>query len=304
MPKKISITRKREWLQAYEEGRSEAFIARKDHCDTRTVKKGIEEARRERDASLARADLLKEALRAHNQRLLDMTRKILPALVSLSSSQPIPWKVEPASISITIPGSTAQCETWPNPKVLGITLDVETETEWELFHEHIKRDPLWEALNRWKKSLASYIEAGIAMKQKMANLLKAETGYRTMDTPADPPFLDSDSIETLFRPMIEKLVRPGAILRLDDNIVTRPDKGKVKYAPGGTLAYAPGEEEECRTGIITALSKLGKSLEAARVRETFRTTETMAIKARRAAEDTCLLGLVPGRCRVCRRLGI
>jgi len=70
MPKKFSVTDKNKWLEDYENGKSESSIANDSSCDLRTVKRGIEEARRQRDAVAARVDLLKQAVLKHQERLM------------------------------------------------------------------------------------------------------------------------------------------------------------------------------------------------------------------------------------------
>jgi len=49
MSRKIPMVTKKQWLKEYEEGKSQSAIATKYRRDIRTIKKGIEEARRERD---------------------------------------------------------------------------------------------------------------------------------------------------------------------------------------------------------------------------------------------------------------
>jgi len=70
MPKKFLPHHKKKWLELSEFGKSEKWIARNAKCDPRTVKKGIEEARRERNAAIAQVELVKEALRDHKDQLL------------------------------------------------------------------------------------------------------------------------------------------------------------------------------------------------------------------------------------------
>lgn len=304
MPKKISIVKKRQWLRAYEEGKPEASIASQNRCDVRTIKKGIEEARRERDASLARADLLKEALRNHNESLLKIIFEILPALIPMPSNQPIPWKEKPISGLVAIPGGEARYENWPEPRVLSITLDVEARTEWEPLQEHIKRDRLGEALSQWKKGLVSHLEARMAAKEKLATLLQAKTGYEMADKTVDTPSLAPYSVDVLFQPVLEWLLGIAGTSNIEHNINLDLNRGEVNYADGPTLAYVPRKEEECRKNIIHGLNLLQDSDEAKSVLDTFKTAQRLTTKARQAAEEICMLGLLPGQCRICRRLGM
>jgi len=304
MPKKVSILKKRDWLQAYEEGKSEASIASGDKFDIRTVKKGIEEARRERDTHLARADLIKESLRAHNQRLLNVIRELLPALIPLPTNQLIPFSEDPATDSIIIVGGKVQCENWPQCKVLNIALDVESKVEWEYVQEHLKRDRFWGMLNQWKKALASYFEARMALKRELAELLKEETGYRLAGRPVNAPCLYAYSVDILSKSVIEWLLEPTVTLDPAKNIDIDPDNNEIRYNHGTAVAYAPGALERCRDNIIGALNELKTSPEAKSVINTYRPNADSATKARRSAEEIDMMGLVPGQCRICQRLGM
>jgi len=302
MPRIISMVKKREWLKAYEEGQSQAWIASKDNRDTRTVKKGIGEARLERDASLARAELIKEALHKHNEALLEITRGLLSIIKPPSPDQTIPWKSQPSSGSIRIEGGNVPYEHWPELKVMDVTLDEERKAEWELLKEHLKLDPMWRLLSQWKKVLATHLEARIVMSLKLADLLKEKTGYQLADRPVDGPFVYSDSVDSLSPRMIarsQKLIDTDTLKR---SIIADPDMRGVTCG-GVILAHTPGREEECRKNILEALSELEVSQEMMSIKETYQVTEDLAAKARRAAQELLMLGLVPGQCRVCQRLG-
>ena len=70
MPKKLSMELKRKWLDKYDKGKTEAQISREEGHDLRTVTKGIEQARLERDLSAARASFLAKSIEAHYADLL------------------------------------------------------------------------------------------------------------------------------------------------------------------------------------------------------------------------------------------
>ena len=304
MPRKISIIKKREWLQAYEEGKSEASIAREEHCDVRTLKKGIQEARLERDATLARADLIKEALRSHNESLLELIREILTVVKPPGSNQAIPWKREDLPSLIRIEGGSVQYESWPEPKVMGVTLDAEDKMEWGLLEEHLKLDRSWHLLGLWKKALATHLEARIAMKRKLANLLQEKTEYQLVDPPISGPFLYSSSVDFLFQKVTQRLLQLADTSDLNNNIIADTGKGDVRYGTSTILTHALGKEEACRQHILEALDELLSSNEAKSVIDTYLVVEDLTTKARRATEEIRMLRLVPGQCRICRRLGM
>ena len=303
MPRKFSITKKREWLEAYERGTPEAAIAGTDHCDVRTIKKGIDEARRERDVSLARADLLKEALHKHNADLMSLLKQLENVLRPIPVNQAIPWG-ESDEGSLTFPGGKAQYETWPHPTVWNVVLDIESEARWQLLLEHLKRDPLSKALNAWKKTLSSHIEAQVNLKQELAELLESKTGYQLENKPAGDRCLFSSAVDHLFYFLLMGLPHPVDIAGMVNNIVADSDTGQVKYGEGTTLALAPGKEEDCKNNIIDALKELSTKEAMGTVINTDEVHRTSSDKAGKAIEEIRMMGLVPGQCRICRRLGI
>ena len=287
MPKKISINQMREWLKLYDGGRSEADIAKDAHRDVRTVKRGVEQARRELNAQTARADLLKEALRNHHNALLNTLKELKDDI-----------RIPPLDIDMPcaedVGLETELTATWPEEK----------RTLLELLREHLMRDPLWDALDRWKKSLAVHLRDRMALKRKAATLLQEKTGLKLSDKPIEGPFLYSYTALNLVYE--ETLRRALGISRMKDpekDINVSPD-GQVRYGAGNVLAEAPPRKEECRRGIIEAFSELGASPESGRAAATYREAETHAARARQLVEEISLLGLMPGTCRICRRLGM
>ncbi len=91
MPRKISIVKKRKWLEQFEDGKQIVSIAKKNNKDTRTINKGIEDARRERDATLALAGMLEKALKNHHENLLANVRDTMPYLTPAPFNLDIPF---------------------------------------------------------------------------------------------------------------------------------------------------------------------------------------------------------------------
>lgn len=303
MPGKISMVTKKQWLKEYDEGKSQIDIATRYKRDVRTIKKGIAEAKRERDITFARADLLKEALRKHNADLMSLLEQLAIMLQPIPASQAIPWREFDAG-SLAFPGGRAQYETWPDPKVWNVTLGIEAEARWPLLLEHLKRDPLTKALNAWKRTLSSHIEARVNLKQELAELLKSKTGYQLENEPAGDRCLIASAVDYLFRYLLMDLPHPVDIARLANNIATDSDTGQVRYGEGTTLALARGEEEDCKNNIIDALKELSTTEEMGTLITTCERHRTSSDKASKAVEEIRMMRLVPGQCRICRRLGM
>jgi len=316
MPKKIPIVDKRGWLQDYEQGKSEAAIASQNHRDLRMIKKGIEEARRERVVNMARADLVKEAIRNHNEKLLSIVQEILPVLKPPASNQKIPWKWQISTSSIPINGGKAEYEYWEHPKVFSIVLDVESKADWRFFEEHVKYEDLWKSLKQWKKILASHLEARMVLKRSLEKLLKndgkgpesselAKRGkYVLSDEPVDGAFIYSHSVDSLFQMVTQRLLELADTSGFEDGIIADSNSGDV-ICDGTILAHAPGMDQECREHLISAISNLmHKHEEVNSVSKTYKMVKEIAVKVRQTAEEISSMGLVPGQCRICRRLGM
>ncbi|MBN1368396.1 MAG: hypothetical protein JW967_10780, partial [Dehalococcoidales bacterium] len=199
MPKKISIVQKREWLNSYEQGKSEADIAKKAHHDVKTIKSGIEEVRRERDAQLARAELLRDALRKHQDQMLNCIEGIFEAL-----------ELPPVNLSVDMPVSLrgAKIE-FKAVKGLVLTLRTEEKPEWALLEEHLgKRDRLWKAIGNWKQTMTDHIHLRRQLYRELERQL-IDKGYRIVDGKETAPFLYRDTVWLLYRDMVSKTLEKG-----------------------------------------------------------------------------------------------
>jgi hypothetical protein len=220
------------------------------------------------------------------------------------SNRTIPWKREDLPGLIRIEGGNVRCENWPESKVTNITLDTEDKIEWGLLEEHLKPERSLHSLDQWKKALATHLETRVTAKRKLANLLQEKTEYQLVDLPISGSFLYSSSVDFLFQQMTQRLLQLADTGDLNSNIIADIEKGDVRYGAGTILAHAPGKEKECRQHILVALDELLSSNEAKSVISTYLAAEDLTTKARRIVEEISLLGLVPGQCRVCRRLGV
>jgi len=304
MPKKFPLAETRKWLDLYEKGRSEVSIAKRAHCDVRTVKKGIEQARREREAVIARTELLKEALRKHQDGLLATLEEILSNLSVPPVDSAVPgWET---SSFTTIEAAKAEVG---GAEVVSddVPLGAERRAEWVLLQEHLKRDPLWRVLDQRQKALADHFDAKIAFQRKTVALLEEKTTYKVVDDSGavTPPFVYIYTTGRLFFEVaIRRVLGIPDRTNPEENIVTDTTTGEVKHGIGTILAKAPGKEEKCRRDLLAALKELPQSAEAVRVANTYKVLEESTAKARKAVEEILLLGLVPGQCRICRRLGV
>lgn len=297
MPKIIPIIDKREWLKLYEAGNSEAFIAKETHHNLRIVKKGIEDARRERDAQLARSELLRDALRRHQDQMLAVIYEVLGAV----QAPPVDLQLPPVLLS----GAKAEYQGNDSERTLTLVLDVEQKAEWELLREHLgKGDPLSAMLERWRKAMIRYLQGRTALRKKAETLLTLKTGLSLMDKPIAPPFIFSYTAIPLICGEALNIALGNTPSVLEEHVTANTRSGEVRYRSGTILAEVPGRELECRKNILDTLAELQQSDELAEVAQTYKKVEEVIPGLRRVTEELALLGVIPGRCRVCRRLGI
>jgi hypothetical protein len=306
MPKKISIIEKRAWLEEYESGKPELEIAKSKSRDTRTVKKALDDARRDRDARYARSELMKEALCSHQ----DALKKELTGLIrSLESHRddfaPLSWNQGAKSVFTWaggvedlgyIPGISASRR---NSNIRAASPAV------DLLRQHLRNDKVRSILAQWEKAYIAHITARVSLQRKVVAMLRQKTRYDVFDRPPEsPPYLFSYTAgSVLYQDIVCLALGLHTKSDLEQDIVTDSQDGTVKYH-NSILARAPGDERSCRDHILEAYRELLKAYEYRLVESSYRELDKLAVKARQAAEDIVLLGYIPGQCRVCQRLGM
>ena len=312
MPKKIPIKDKRGWLQKYEGGQSEASIAKKAKRNIKTVKTGIEWARNERYAATAQSDLVKEALRNHQEQLLRVIDNIISALVMPSLDLSTHRGADKDAKQIISSGAVVGYE---KDKGLVVTLRDEGTPQWGLLREHLKGDPLWAAISDWKQAMVKYVQAGRMLALKAEDLLQRKTGYRVVQRPIGPPFLYYNNTSDLICQIVikQEVVKQKAIKQklnnqdeedLEERITVDKNRGTVMCGVGSIMAECPGSEDKCRDNILEAFKALRKLNDIENVIKKYQGIEQPMMKAKQIAEEISLLGLIPGKCRVCERFGI
>lgn len=226
-------------------------------------------------------------MRNHHNTLLNTLKELKDDIKIPPLDLDVPW-MENDSLEL---GPTA---TWPEEK----------RTLLGLLREHLKRDPLWDVLEKWRKSLAGHLQTRVALKCKAAALLQEKTGLKLSGKPIEGPYLYSDTAPYIvYRETLIRALANGRSKDIEDNVNISPE-GKVRYGANTLLAEPSGMEEECKRGILNAFSELWASSERDRVVVTCREAETQSANVRQLVEEISLLGLLPGTCRICRRLGM
>jgi len=151
-----------------------------------------------------------------------------------------------------------------------------------------------------------------SLQRKTATLLQEKTGYQLVAGNGAPPMVYADTTGALFfKTVLDLAFAPPQGMDLDrvisdlkSEITIDPTSGEVKYRRGLILAAAPGNWENTKKNLLDAFRSLAKSAEVMPVVDTYQTLEEITAKARRMVKQIRLLGLVPGQCEICRRLGM
>lgn len=307
MPKKIPIEEKRRWLKDYESGKSEAAIASKNRRDIRTIRSGIEEVRREQDVRLARMELLKEALRKHQESLEDELRDILKEIEnSPYDLAPLSWYRGGNSVfSAKEAGQEKENSRFAKQ---GRRSAQEAVTILDLFRQHLKSDKskLWTWLTQWEKAHDAYLSDRKPLQRKVIAILENRTGYGVVDAreQATPPCLYAHVAGYWFyKSALDLILSPGHSYLNEDDIVADTQRGTVTYR-NSILAEAPGNEEQTRQNILAAYHDIRTSEELSNVVNSTRNLKKAEEKVKLIIESILLLGFIPGRCVVCQRLGL
>lgn len=305
MARKFSSIDKNKWLKEYEEGKPETSIASDSQCDVRTVRKGIDEARRERDARVARIELLKDVMSKHNETLLSRLGEISASLqVPPEDWTVLSWHKNGESVF-----SDRSTDTEDTPKHRPGKdhrgSDIRGDKVDHMLKQHLKNDKLWRTLARRDYAYRSHRLARIALQHRVMDILERETGYDfESDSSVSPPYLCSYTTGDVFYKMTLRLAfgdykHDGWL----DDIVVDPGDRCVKYL-NLILAEVLERADECREKLLHAFQKMKKLPEIKDVVTTYQELEESTFRARQSVEEIRLSGLVPGQCKVCRRLGM
>ncbi|MCP4609056.1 MAG: hypothetical protein GY845_10135 [Planctomycetes bacterium] len=307
MPKKIADAKKEQWFDEYQNGKTEAAIARGHSVDRRTIFKAIEDVSRKREAQAARASLLYDVLRNHQNDLLYVLGEVLQNIqVPLPSIPEVAWDskiLSPSATESAIPNNAGD-NYYSN---IENYLSYETKDEWSMLKEHLKDDPFWKALMVWRSELVAYLPAKIDLQRAVMALLEKETGCKPGYESDTLPYVFASSTATLvYNQAINIALKKRDEVSLESNIKINRKNGEVRYGTARSLlGKAPVKDaDKLREGILETSRKLQTSPDLSHFVATHKTLTESGARASQAGKEILLLGMVPGKCRVCRRLGL
>ena len=294
MPRTIQQSEKLRWLEKYEQGKSEKQIATEARCDVRTVRRAIQELRSRQEAKLARVELVKDALRRHQDALL----RDLDEIISL----------------LKLPEEDASRVAWYRWEDSGLAVarelrDVHRKARplaaASPLRDHLKNDRLWKVIARWGRAAEEHERAQVALQIKTTDLLGEKTGLRLLSrSGTEASFLYPHTAgELVYRTALQRAFGRKENPELNAELVVDSQCGEVKWR-GTIVAEARGHEQQVRDGVLEALRALQVSPEATKVVQTYQLLKAATENARQTAEQVRSLGMIPGLCEICRRLGL
>ncbi len=304
MPKQIPMSEKREWLKEYDVGKPAAEIARERKRAPEVIKRGIEEARAERDGAAARAEIVKEALIKHQKQLLGIVDRLFQAAEIPPADLELRREKSGALAPIPLPSSRI---VYTPEKGLTVELSDENTALWGLLREHLSRARVWSAIRNWREALISHIRARTELESAIKTLIESETGCRVSTaSPSDkkPGVVYDFTVKLFYTVQIRKALGVPDGTNPQDRIAAGDD-GYVRHGEGGSdMAYCPGKQNECRDALLRAYEKIPNLPETKKVISTESELKNVSSRLKRPLEDIRLMGLVPGRCRICSRISL
>jgi hypothetical protein len=304
MPKKIPMSEKRVWLNDFDEGKPAVEIARERKHALKVIKRGIEEARAERDGTAARAEIIKEALINHQQQLLGIVDRLCKAAEVSTVDLDLRYEKSGALAPIQLPYGRV---IYTLEKGMTVELPDENTALWELLREHRTRDRIWSTIRNWKEALISHTRAIFELEMAIKMLIERETGCRvSIASPGDkePDTVYYLTVKLFFTVQTHKALGIPDGTNLQGRMVAGDD-GYVRNGEGGSeLAYCPGKQNECWEALLSVLNKIPDLPEMKKFITTEAQLKNANGKLKRPLEDIRLMGLVPGRCRICSRISM
>ncbi len=289
MSKKISMREKNKWLDMFEEGMTETQIAKKTTHDPRTIVKGLEEATKERRLASAEYEMLRDALAKHQNQLTGILDNIIEMLVL--PPHDLKLREESEGILAPIPLSCSLVKQISKDQMILEIYD-EEKLEWELLKEHLNQDKLWGYINQWREAILDYMWA--IWQFKLAIKAKVENGaYLKSSNEAKEKRYNTLRIE-----ITNLFYEVAASLLLGIRNVT-----DIKESIDSKLSGIDIEESFSQK-LKVIFDSLSTTKEASKIKSTYATLADITKIAKRQAQETKLLNIITGKCRVCRRLGL
>jgi hypothetical protein len=297
MPRKFSNVDKQKWLELYEKGKSESWIANQRKIDLRTVKRGIQEAMQARTGLMARVELVRDALRKHQELLLDTLSKMQEAL-------------KPPAIDLEVLSwYRGDNSVFYEPNLAKSRLENEgikrVSTISKSLRQHLKGNRLWRLISQWDKAYLEHLLTRADLQYKVISLIQEKTGIIIVDKDISRPFIYSYTTCYLFyKALLHSALGGKSEAEFLAGITADTQNHRVMSGTGTILAEVTSDADGCRSSLVEAYKEIRKTTEFDKVVTAYRLLEKLAPTVDEAVERIMLLGILPGSCDICQRIGM
>ena len=302
--RKVYAQERRKWLEDHETGVSMNNLALRTGRNPQTIKKQIEFARDEREYSLAQVNAYSRAITQHNDQLLKVLGN-LRSSISYPHNEYLtvlgPFGLNLAS-TLGIGQLTHQGGKF---SVDPVGTDEDDVRLLELAREHLKRDRgLWRGLDVWQDELREYAEKCYALGQQVGDELggRIDVGFISSFTRqrATDEGVHEGFISWVCRLAINEASGDKSGV---DEAKLRVAETELRYGGTNLATYSSQDHlEKLKALFVEYCSSLSNDIQVLRIVRLKRHLEEMKTTLRRDIGDFLLLGLVRGKCSLCKRL--
>ena len=270
----------------------------------RTITNHVQRASDERERATARTDLYRQAVTKHNTDLLNALEGVRESLVvphaeMLTVLAHFPWN-KAAMLPAVLEFGDGD---------LRVTL-VRGEDQirlLELAREHLRRDKeLWKGLDEWQSLLMEYADECFELGRRVGAEASENLGVALTSSEGSTRGLE----EGLHERFVSWPCRLSIEAAPEETTGDHIDKLKVTESQlhygGDTLATLSSREKRdaARAYFLDSISTLPQEPSITKIAGQKRRLDSDAQRLRRLIGDVLLMGLVPGRCSVCKRVGL
>ena len=325
---KIGPALARQWLEEYDQGRTQDQLATKYRRTKRSIADNIERARQERRFDQVKREQLGRALERHEEDLIGLVGYLRRA-VAVPSLQPpqlgetefgLPGRgdeTEEGQSRVSFGPGLEVGETWgvaseavenqgrpitviaEQGRPLNLELSVESSPLFGYLRQHLKGDRLWRELTVWQ---TAYLEELQARAHLNTNVSKQAT--QILNAPVRPMIESSKpSLTTALPPFVRYLLmktETGEHFDLDDQVAIQ-DSDLMNQQRIQTLGshLGPGAKKQFKR--LLSVMEGSDSLKV--MAETHHRLSACAEKVAATLDGYLLLHYIRGSCGLCKKLG-
>ncbi len=311
MPKKskISPAQRRDWLDRHEHGERQDAIASADKVNPRTVVEQIERARLERAFEAAQQQQLVEALRKHQEDMLDLLQSLRERIVApsidtgFSFEEPKAPPEREVILSLNVEQSSSVKVIIHEGQPSEIRLPEEESRLWQALRQHLgNKNPLWRDITEWQGDLLKEIQTRAAMGNAIKKTVELKCGLPVLTRPnGEQPNLTPAATyltetEVASRSLGEPPSDFPARLQLSEGALFDPKTSSY-------LTQWVAESEKVKNILTEIVKSMVRSPEAKALSKAHPKLVDCTRKTRDQIEDYLVLHHIPGRCSLCKKLG-